>query len=140
MPFVNKGYIHSYKSILKYILFQVRHILCEKQTKVLEALEKLKGGMKFPEVAAQYSEDKARQGVWIPLFKHILFLILLRTLVSHSYDHNFLSSGSMTFIGELHNINQWAYVNKERAELKKKKFGFHTFANCQRLTLPHTLF
>jgi len=88
---------------------------------VLEALEKLKGGMKFPEVAAQYSEDKARQGVWIPLFRHILFLILLRTLVSHSYDHNFLSLGSMTFIGELHNINQWAYVNKERAELKKKK-------------------
>jgi aromatic ring hydroxylase len=48
-------------------MFQVRHILCEKQTKALEALEKLKGGMKFPEVAAQYSEDKARQGVWIPL-------------------------------------------------------------------------
>jgi hypothetical protein len=44
---------------------------------VLEALEKLKGGMKFPEVAAQYSEDKARQGVWIPLFKHILLLIVL---------------------------------------------------------------
>ncbi|GFG30598.1 hypothetical protein Cfor_10510 [Coptotermes formosanus] len=41
---------------------KVRHILCEKQTKVLEALEKLKGGVKFPEVAAQYSEDKARQG------------------------------------------------------------------------------
>ncbi|XP_049852177.1 peptidyl-prolyl cis-trans isomerase NIMA-interacting 4 [Schistocerca gregaria] len=41
---------------------KVRHILCEKQSKALEALEKLKGGMKFPEVAAQYSEDKARQG------------------------------------------------------------------------------
>jgi NIMA-interacting peptidyl-prolyl cis-trans isomerase 4 len=41
--------------------------LCEKQAKALEALEKLKGGMKFSEVAAQYSEDKARQGVWIPL-------------------------------------------------------------------------
>ncbi|KAJ8882431.1 hypothetical protein PR048_014239 [Dryococelus australis] len=41
---------------------KVRHILCEKQSKVLEALEKLKGGMKFPDVAAQYSEDKARQG------------------------------------------------------------------------------
>jgi hypothetical protein len=41
---------------------RVRHNLCEKQTKVLEALEKLKGGIKFPEVAAQYSEDRARQG------------------------------------------------------------------------------
>uniref|UniRef100_A0A1B6G686 Peptidyl-prolyl cis-trans isomerase n=1 Tax=Cuerna arida TaxID=1464854 RepID=A0A1B6G686_9HEMI len=41
---------------------KVRHILCEKQAKCLEALEKLKAGMKFNEVAAQYSEDKARQG------------------------------------------------------------------------------
>ena len=40
----------------------VRHILCEKQSKCLEAMEKLKSGMKFNEVAAQYSEDKARQG------------------------------------------------------------------------------
>uniref|UniRef100_A0A480TZ63 peptidylprolyl isomerase n=1 Tax=Sus scrofa TaxID=9823 RepID=A0A480TZ63_PIG len=43
---------------------KVRHILCEKHGKILEAMEKLKSGMKFNEVAAQYSEDKARQGVW----------------------------------------------------------------------------
>ena len=43
--------------------FQVRHILCEKQSKALEAIEKLKSGMKFNEVASQYSEDKARSGV-----------------------------------------------------------------------------
>ncbi|KAH8407136.1 hypothetical protein KR222_007953 [Zaprionus bogoriensis] len=41
---------------------KVRHILCEKQGKIMEALEKLKAGQKFPEVAAAYSEDKARQG------------------------------------------------------------------------------
>ncbi|GIX98981.1 peptidyl-prolyl cis-trans isomerase NIMA-interacting 4 [Caerostris extrusa] len=41
---------------------KVRHILCEKQSKVLEAMEKIKSGMKFNEVAATYSEDKARQG------------------------------------------------------------------------------
>ncbi|KRT81037.1 hypothetical protein AMK59_5968 [Oryctes borbonicus] len=41
---------------------KVRHILCEKQGKCLEALEKLKAGQKFPEVATAYSEDKARQG------------------------------------------------------------------------------
>ncbi|XP_053647971.2 peptidyl-prolyl cis-trans isomerase NIMA-interacting 4 [Cherax quadricarinatus] len=41
---------------------KIRHILCEKQSKVLEALEKIKSGMKFNEVAAQYSEDKARSG------------------------------------------------------------------------------
>lgn len=49
---------------LQYILFpQVRHILCEKQSRALEAIEKLKSGMRFNEVAAQYSEDKARSGV-----------------------------------------------------------------------------
>lgn len=41
---------------------KVRHILCEKQSKCLEALEKLKAGQKFPEVASAFSEDKARQG------------------------------------------------------------------------------
>ena len=44
------------------ISFQVRHILCEKQSKVLEALEKIKAGSKFDEIARTYSEDKARQG------------------------------------------------------------------------------
>uniref|UniRef100_A0A8C9AW94 peptidylprolyl isomerase n=1 Tax=Phocoena sinus TaxID=42100 RepID=A0A8C9AW94_PHOSS len=39
---------------------KVRHILCEKHGKILEAMEKLKSGMKFNEVATQYSEDKAR--------------------------------------------------------------------------------
>uniref|UniRef100_A0AC35U1T6 Peptidyl-prolyl cis-trans isomerase n=1 Tax=Rhabditophanes sp. KR3021 TaxID=114890 RepID=A0AC35U1T6_9BILA len=44
---------------------KVRHILCEKQSKILEALEKLQSGMKFNEVAATYSEDKARSGGWM---------------------------------------------------------------------------
>ncbi|NXD10222.1 PIN4 isomerase, partial [Nothocercus nigrocapillus] len=41
---------------------QVRHILCEKHGKAMEAMEKLKAGVRFSEVATQYSEDKARQG------------------------------------------------------------------------------
>ena len=41
---------------------KVRHILCEKQSKALEAIEKIKSGMKFNEVATTYSEDKARSG------------------------------------------------------------------------------
>uniref|UniRef100_H2Z3R5 Peptidyl-prolyl cis-trans isomerase n=1 Tax=Ciona savignyi TaxID=51511 RepID=H2Z3R5_CIOSA len=41
---------------------KVRHILCEKHSKCMEALEKIKSGMKFNEVAQQYSEDKARAG------------------------------------------------------------------------------
>ncbi|XP_011814298.1 PREDICTED: peptidyl-prolyl cis-trans isomerase NIMA-interacting 4 [Colobus angolensis palliatus] len=31
--------------------------------KIMEAMEKLKSGMRFNEVASQYSEDKARQGI-----------------------------------------------------------------------------
>uniref|UniRef100_A0A8C8RL07 Peptidyl-prolyl cis-trans isomerase n=1 Tax=Pelusios castaneus TaxID=367368 RepID=A0A8C8RL07_9SAUR len=41
---------------------KVRHILCEKHGRITEAMEKLKAGVRFSEVAAQYSEDKARQG------------------------------------------------------------------------------
>lgn len=41
---------------------KVRHILCEKHSKAMEAMEKLKAGAKFNEVAAQMSEDKARSG------------------------------------------------------------------------------
>lgn len=44
----------------------MRHILCEKQSKILEALEKLQNGEKFNEVASKYSEDKARSGVSTP--------------------------------------------------------------------------
>lgn len=42
---------------------KVRHMLCEKQGKIEEAMEKLKSGMRFSEEAAQHSEDKARRGV-----------------------------------------------------------------------------
>ncbi|KAK0646337.1 hypothetical protein B0T16DRAFT_330623 [Cercophora newfieldiana] len=40
----------------------VRHILCEKHGKKEEALAKLRDGVKFDEVAREFSEDKARQG------------------------------------------------------------------------------
>jgi peptidyl-prolyl cis-trans isomerase NIMA-interacting 4 len=41
---------------------KVRHILCEKQSKILEAMEKLEAGEKFNDVATTYSEDKATRG------------------------------------------------------------------------------
>lgn len=53
---------------------KVRHILCEKQSKCLEALEKIKAGQKFDEIARQYSEDKARSGVISAKFE-CLFLL-----------------------------------------------------------------
>jgi len=42
----------------------VRHILCEKHAKKEEALEKIRGGAKFDDVAREMSEDKARQGMF----------------------------------------------------------------------------
>ena len=41
---------------------KVRHILCEKHSKSMEALAELDAGGKFNEVATKYSEDKARSG------------------------------------------------------------------------------
>ncbi|KAI9699610.1 MAG: Peptidyl-prolyl cis-trans isomerase pin4 [Bogoriella megaspora] len=40
----------------------VRHILCSKHSVKETALEKLREGAKFDDVAREYSEDKARQG------------------------------------------------------------------------------
>nr|XP_045013937.1 peptidyl-prolyl cis-trans isomerase NIMA-interacting 4-like [Jaculus jaculus] len=39
---------------------KVRHSLCEKHGKIMEAM--IKSGMRFSEVATHYTEDKARQG------------------------------------------------------------------------------
>ena len=43
-----------------------RHILCEKHSKKEEALTKLREGVKFDDVAKEFSEDKARQGKLLP--------------------------------------------------------------------------
>ncbi|KAK3081190.1 Peptidyl-prolyl cis-trans isomerase pin4, partial [Coniosporium uncinatum] len=40
----------------------VRHVLCEKHSKKEEAVAKLNEGVRFDEVARNFSEDKARQG------------------------------------------------------------------------------
>ncbi|KAF9913900.1 Peptidyl-prolyl cis-trans isomerase pin4 [Lobosporangium transversale] len=41
---------------------KVRHILCEKQSRALEAIEQLKAGVAFNKVAEAFSEDKAKEG------------------------------------------------------------------------------
>lgn len=41
---------------------KVRHILCAKQSKALEAIARLQGGEKFNVVASEMSEDKAKSG------------------------------------------------------------------------------
>ncbi|KAI9592235.1 hypothetical protein BDF19DRAFT_452265 [Syncephalis fuscata] len=41
---------------------KVRHILCEKHGKVMDAIALLQEGIRFDQVAEKYSEDKARSG------------------------------------------------------------------------------
>ncbi|KAJ2004699.1 hypothetical protein GGI04_002521 [Coemansia thaxteri] len=40
----------------------VRHILCEKHSKAMEAIAQLENNEKFDSVASKFSEDKARSG------------------------------------------------------------------------------
>ncbi|PAV15268.1 FKBP [Pyrrhoderma noxium] len=40
----------------------VRHILCEKHSRAMEALEQIQSGQPFDKVAQTYSEDKAKAG------------------------------------------------------------------------------
>ncbi|THH11412.1 hypothetical protein EW145_g665 [Phellinidium pouzarii] len=40
----------------------VRHILCEKHSKVTEALQQIQSGQPFDKIAQTYSEDKAKAG------------------------------------------------------------------------------
>lgn len=49
----------------------MRHILCEKHAKKEEALAKLNSGVKFDEVAREFSEDKARQG-WFQIYDFLM--------------------------------------------------------------------
>ncbi|GAU94681.1 hypothetical protein RvY_06406-2 [Ramazzottius varieornatus] len=59
---------------------KVRHILCEKHGKIMEAMEKLKAGTKFDEVARTYSEDKARSGGdlgWMTRGKILLLFLVM---------------------------------------------------------------
>ncbi|KAG1444773.1 hypothetical protein G6F56_010158 [Rhizopus delemar] len=53
----NDGKLKSAQSI------KVRHILCEKHSRIMEALAKIKeDNMRFDKVAELYSEDKAKAG------------------------------------------------------------------------------
>ncbi|TPP63589.1 Peptidyl-prolyl cis-trans isomerase [Fasciola gigantica] len=73
---------------------KVRHILCEKQSKCLEALEQLRNGKRFNQVAEVYSEDKARsggdlgwmtRGSMVGAFQDAAFALPVSTLDSPKY-------------------------------------------------------
>ncbi|KIL84425.1 hypothetical protein FAVG1_12445 [Fusarium avenaceum] len=72
----------------------VRHILCEKHAKKEEALAKLNEGVKFDEVAREFSEDKARQGGSLgwktkgsldPKFEEVAFALETSTTASPKF-------------------------------------------------------
>ncbi|KUL90495.1 hypothetical protein ZTR_00259 [Talaromyces verruculosus] len=111
----------------------VRHILCEKHSKKEEALEKLRNGAKFDDVAREFSEDKARQGASIfpttsnqPLSGHISNL--------HLFVWGYFTGGSLGWKvrGSLHgDFEKVAYdlepsttANPKYAEVKTG-FGYH---------------
>ena len=57
----SKGSSDSKDSKLKAATaINVRHILCEKHSRITEALEKIQNGESFSKVAQEYSEDKAK--------------------------------------------------------------------------------
>ena len=68
--------------------------MCEKQSKVLEALEKIKAGSKFDEIARQYSEDKVNKNVCFQIFTHI-FGYILHFKARQGGDLGWMTRGSM---------------------------------------------
>ncbi|KAG9947792.1 hypothetical protein KCU85_g5530, partial [Aureobasidium melanogenum] len=80
----------------------VRHILCEKHAKKEEALAKLNAGVKFDEVAREFSEDKARQGgslgwktrgALMPEFENVAFELPASTTNSPKWGEAKTSEG-----------------------------------------------
>jgi NIMA-interacting peptidyl-prolyl cis-trans isomerase 4 len=66
----------------------VRHILCEKHGKKEDALQKIREGRKFDDVAREMSEDKARQGeflIWLLVLNYIrnIFVSLANSTTWH---------------------------------------------------------
>ncbi|KAF0988129.1 hypothetical protein HZS_5886 [Henneguya salminicola] len=76
------------KSDNKGTAIKVRHILCEKQSKILLAMTELKNGMSFDQVATKFSEDKARhggdlgwmtRGTMVDAFQNVAFSLQIST-------------------------------------------------------------
>ena len=58
----------------------------------MEAMEQLKAGVKFNEVATKYSEDKARQGVSYiiePFIPRLRYLFLMEGKIRPIFLHRF---------------------------------------------------
>uniref|UniRef100_A0A8D2B6R9 peptidylprolyl isomerase n=1 Tax=Sciurus vulgaris TaxID=55149 RepID=A0A8D2B6R9_SCIVU len=60
---------------------KARHVLCEKHGKIMEAMEKLKSGMRFNDVATLYSEDKARSTFKLMFHCFIVLSLLVKNVL-----------------------------------------------------------
>jgi parvulin-like peptidyl-prolyl isomerase len=98
----------------------VRHILCEKHSKKEEALEKLRNGAKFDDVAREMSEDKARQGASVFPPSHTPFPFLLPALLCHPFLKHFTSERCAIVFGKR---SHWEMVN---IEVDDTDFDIHT--------------
>lgn len=78
----------------------------------MEAMEKLKSGMRFSEVATQYSEDKARQGV-----RHCFVMVVDSRLIS--------MSNKLHVQKKVIRMNYWMLHCKTLLKLPKVSFEPH---------------
>lgn len=78
----------------------MRHILCEKMGRAQEAITALKAGEKFSDVAARFSEDKARQGVckqYIALWRYTIQIQRYSALLIHKNSLILLTVSTYVF-------------------------------------------
>ena len=106
----------------------VRHILCEKHSKKEEALEKLRGGSKFDEVAREFSEDKARQGHYLTTLTFMLwcwwFCVLTNNMLGGSLGWKTRGSLIKEFEDVAYALEPSTTGNPKWGEVKTRE-GYH---------------
>jgi NIMA-interacting peptidyl-prolyl cis-trans isomerase 4 len=80
---INVRHILVYHPRMRMTQWNSNKLQTEKHAKKEEALEKLKGGAKFDDVAKEFSEDKARAGKFRPIRDSGSFLLILQIQVAH---------------------------------------------------------
>jgi NIMA-interacting peptidyl-prolyl cis-trans isomerase 4 len=94
---------------------------CEKFSKKEEALEKLRNGGKFDDVAREYSEDKARQG----MFPHThVYIFMLTRCAGGSLGWKVRGSLDSIFEKAAYDLEPSTTNNPKYVDVKTS-FGYH---------------